>query len=65
MTDRSEEFYSLLDELSYAITAARTAGHENAEELRKASKRIRDLAADLDALAVSVVAEERRREEGK
>lgn len=63
MVDRNEEFKELLDELSYAITAARTVGLDKAEDLRTASKRIRDLAADLDALAVSVVAEERARED--
>lgn len=59
MPDRSEEFEKLLEDLSFAITSARAAGSDDVEALREIVKRIRDLAADLDALSVSVVAERR------
>ncbi|HEV3471890.1 MAG TPA: hypothetical protein VG408_01615 [Actinomycetota bacterium] len=59
MIDRSAEFEKLLEDLSYAVTTARAIGPNKGEELRNIVKKIRDLAADLDALSVSVVAEER------
>lgn len=59
MADRAAEFDKLLEDLSYAVTTARATGPHKGEALRSIVKRIRDLAADLDALSVSVVAEER------
>ena len=59
MPDRAVEFEKLLEDLSYAVTTARATGPHRGEELRNIVKKIRDLAADLDALSVSVVAEER------
>ncbi len=63
MVDRAVEFDKLLEDLSYAVTTARATGPQQGEELRGIVKKIRDLAADLDALSVSVVAEERERTE--
>jgi hypothetical protein len=62
MRDRRDEFNGLLESLGFEITNARTAGFEDPERLRNLTKRIRDLAADLDALSGSMVAEERDRE---
>lgn len=59
MPDRAAEFDKLLEDLSYAVTTARATGPHRGEELRSIVKKIRDLAADLDALSVSVVAEQR------
>lgn len=54
---RHEEFEGLLDDLSYAITSARTTGLGEAEELRVIARRIRDISSNLDSLAGSIVAE--------
>jgi len=54
--ERTREFEELLDELSYQVTAARTAGMDRPEELRRALKTIGKLAADIDAIAVTEVA---------
>lgn len=61
MTDRGEEFEGILESISYEITTARGIGHGDPERMRAVVKRIRDLAADLDALSVSIVAEDRDR----
>lgn len=61
MTDRNDEFESILETISYEITTARGIGPADPERMRTVVKRIRDLAADLDALAVSIVAEDRDR----
>lgn len=53
---RAEELNQLLDELSYEVTAARSAGVDRPQELRRAVKKIGKLAADIDALAVTEVA---------
>jgi len=53
---RAEELSQLLDELSYELTAARSAGVDRPQELRRAVKLIGKLAADVDALAVTEVA---------
>jgi hypothetical protein len=58
---RAEELSRLLDQLSYEVTAARSAGVDRPQELRRAVKTIGKLAADIDALAVTEVAA--RREE--
>jgi hypothetical protein len=63
MADRHEEFNGLLEALSFEITNARTVGFEDPERLRNLTKRIRDLAADLDGLSGSMIAEERQRSE--
>jgi hypothetical protein len=54
---RSHEFEGLLEDLSYAITSARTTGLDAAEELRVIARRIRDISSNIDALAGSIVAE--------
>jgi hypothetical protein len=53
---RAEELSQLLDELTYEVTAARSAGVDRPQELRRAVKAIGKLAADIDALAVTEVA---------
>ena len=47
----------LLEDLSYAITAARSAGLDDIDRLRAILRKIRDIGADLDGLAGSIVAE--------
>jgi hypothetical protein len=54
---RQQELEGLLDDLSYAITAARTNGLDAAEELRVIARRIRDISSNIDSLAGSIVAE--------
>lgn len=54
---RSQELEGLLDDLSYAITSARTTGLEEAEALRMIARRIRDISSNIDSLAGSIVAE--------
>ena len=55
-TARAEELNALLDKLSYEVTAARSAGVDRPQELRRALKSIGKIAADIDALAVTEVA---------
>ena len=58
MTDpRTQELEGLLEDLSYAITSARTTGLEQAEQLRMIARRIRDISSNIDSLAGSIVAE--------
>ena len=59
---RHREMEELLDDLSYAITAARSIGLEDLDKLRGISRRIRDIGADLDGLAGSIVAEKQAAE---
>jgi len=59
---RQHEFEQLLDDLSYAITAARSAGLEDIEKLRGIVRKIRDMGADLDGLAGSIAAEKQAAE---
>lgn len=54
---RTQELEGLLDDLSYAITSARTTGLEQAEDLRTIARRIRDISSNIDSLAGSIVAE--------
>ena len=54
---RQQEMEALLEALSYEITAARSVGLEDPEKLRGIVRRIRDIGADLDGLAGSIVAE--------
>jgi adenylosuccinate synthase len=61
MTDRATEFEAILEAISYEITTARGIGPADPERMRTIVKRIRDLATDLDALSVSIVAEDRDR----
>jgi hypothetical protein len=63
VVDRGAEFSELLEALSFEITNARSTGVRDPEQLRDSTKRIRDLAADLDALSGSMVAEERQKAE--
>jgi hypothetical protein len=59
---RHLEMEGLLDDLSYAITAARSTGLEDPDKLRGIVRKIRDIGADLDGLAGSIVAERRAAE---
>ena len=59
---RRAEMEELLDNLSYAITAARSVGLEDLDKLRGISRKIRDIGADLDGLAGSIVAEKQAAE---
>ena len=59
---RHREMEELLDDLSYAITAARSIGLEDLDKLRGISRKIRDIGADLDGLAGSIVAEKQAAE---
>ena len=56
--ERSHELEKLLDTLSYEITGARSIGLSDPEKLRVILRRIRDIGADLDGLAGSILAEE-------
>ncbi len=58
--DQKRELESILDELAYELTGARTAGVDQPDELRGALRRARDLLADADALAASIGAERHR-----
>ncbi|CAN5487874.1 hypothetical protein BH20ACT23_BH20ACT23_17080 [soil metagenome] len=53
------ELGGLLDQASYLLTTARTAGLEDTEKLRATLKRIRALVGDADALAASIESERR------
>jgi hypothetical protein len=55
--DKAAELEGILDEVSYALTSARTAGLDRTDELRAALRKARNLVADADALAVSVSVE--------
>jgi hypothetical protein len=55
--DRATELEHALEEISYQVTAARTAGTENPTELRASFKRLRQLVNDGEALAATVEAE--------
>ena len=59
---RRREMEDLLDDLSYAITSARSVGLEDLDKLRGISRKIRDIGADLDGLAGSIVAEKQAAE---
>ncbi len=60
--DQQGELESLLDELAYELTGARTAGVGQPEVLRAALRKARDLLAHADALAASIGAERTRGE---
>jgi hypothetical protein len=53
------ELSGLLDQASYLLTTARSAGLDDIEKLRATLKRIRALVGDADALASSVEGERR------
>jgi hypothetical protein len=53
------ELDGLLDQASYLLTTARSAGLDDTEKLRATLKRIRALVGDADALAASVEGERR------
>jgi hypothetical protein len=55
--DQQRELESILDDLAYELTGARTAGVEQPEVLRAALRRARDLLADADGLAASIGAQ--------
>lgn len=56
--ERQQELEGLLDDLSYEITGARSTGLSDPEKLRGIVRKIRDIGADLDGLAGSILAEE-------
>lgn len=55
--DQQSELESILDDLAYELTGARTAGVEQPEILRAALRRARDLLANADGLAASIGAQ--------
>ncbi len=57
--DHAAELDGLLDQASYLLTTARTAGLEDPENLRTTLRRLRSVVGDADALAASVEAEQR------
>jgi hypothetical protein len=61
--DHAEELDGLLDQASYLLTTARSAGLDDIEKLRATLKRIRALVGDADALAASVEGERRTGDE--
>ena len=52
--DQQRELESILDDLAYELTGARTAGVGQPEILRAALRRARDLLADADGVAASI-----------
>ena len=61
--DHALELDGLLDQASYLLTTARSAGLDDIEKLRATLKRIRALVGDADALAASVEGERRAGDE--
>jgi hypothetical protein len=61
--DHAVELDGLLDQASYLLTTARSAGLDDIEKLRATLKRIRALVGDADALAASVEGERRAGDE--
>jgi hypothetical protein len=57
--ENTAELEALLDQASYQLTSARSAGLSNTEALRGALKKVRALMQDADALASSVEAARR------
>jgi hypothetical protein len=56
---RSQEVERLLDDLSYQVTAARTAGLVRPDELRRTLKRMTALISNIDAVAVTEISQRR------
>ena len=61
--EHAVELEGLLDQASYLLTTARSAGLDDIDKLRATLKRIRALAGDADALAASVEGERRAGDE--
>ena len=61
--ENEREMDHLLEEVSYALTAARTAGLDRGEEMRAALKRGREAILAAESLAADVVMMRRRKEE--
>jgi hypothetical protein len=61
--EHTVELDGLLDQASYLLTTARSAGLDDIEKLRATLKRIRALVGDADALAASVEGERRAGDE--
>lgn len=57
--DRRQELENILDEISYELTSARTAGLGRPDALRASLRRARDLVSSADALAGAVAAAQR------
>lgn len=62
LAKHKEELEGILDDISYELTSARTAGLDRPEQLRSSLRRARDLVADADSLA-SVAAAAQREEQ--
>jgi hypothetical protein len=58
-TPRAVEVERLLDDLSYQVTAARTAGLRRPDELRRTLKRMTALISNIDAVAVTEMSQRR------
>jgi hypothetical protein len=61
--EHAVELEGLLDQASYLLTTARSAGLDDIDKLRATLKRIRALVGDADALAASVEGERRAGDE--
>jgi hypothetical protein len=61
--EHAVELDGLLDQASYLLTTARSAGLDDIDKLRATLKRIRALVGDADALAASVEGERRAGDE--
>ncbi len=58
--DQQRELETILDDLAYELTGARSAGVQQPEILRAALRRALDLLADADGLAASIGAQRSR-----
>ena len=56
---RRIELEGLLDDLSYQVTAARTAGLHRPDDLRRTLKRMTALISNIDAVAVTEISQRR------
>ena len=63
--DRAEEMNELLEEVSYALTSARTSGLQRVDEMRSALKRAREAIVSAESLAADIVMVRRREEEDR
>lgn len=61
-SSHKQELEGILDEISYELTSARTAGLDRPDALRASLRRARDLVADADSLASTVAAAQRDEE---
>jgi hypothetical protein len=59
---QASEFEQILEDLSYELTAARSAGLSEPDRVREILRRMKDLVINADTLAGSLAAERRRAE---